>query len=383
MCFARRAPELVKRLGQVSSRWLSTSKRAWHEPRVLFPSTQAFRETELGVLAEFVEVCEAGVDALPNEATAAVGEAVVRSALKAAAGAPCRVEALLGGLAERYATAEAEAVGDWTASTVEAATAVRLALGRRHATHMATILLPAEAARNVARRGGAPDEISWWPVGSSRAESERHFTEAFERKLEMVLAATTRGDLAARLEAHFMLEDNDDDGLIDEAAATRVIEALALPVGPALADAHDRLVSKRLPGRPVRRSRRQKVDARRHLATAYPRYRLDIKSKARCVAAWADKSKTDELRPPPPILSADWLLGRGPQSKAYLDKDQLASAVKQFSPDLLKLGRASAADLLDRRTEYWNAVEENRTSQYAVAAFCVFCGVIDYGIMVA
>ncbi|KAJ8600008.1 hypothetical protein CTAYLR_001847 [Chrysophaeum taylorii] len=343
------------------------SGRAWHEPPVLWPSTAAFRDEELRILGEFVDVAAAMDDRQDSDAT---GE-LLAAAVAEAAGHEDQTTALLGGWVERLTAAEtALDVGEWADATA----CVRLALARRYATHLAASLLPADAARSVARRAGTPTR--WWPI-----ETAPPATVQFD-KVEAALRASTRGDLAQRLVAHCAIEE-DDDGLLDTAAAVRTVLALAMPVGPALADAHDRLVSPRLPQRAKRRVRRQKRDARHVLATTYPFHRLDIRTKARCVADWADKAKTKQFGEPAPLFSAAWLLGRGVRTVTYLDSDQLAHGIKEFFPELLTLGRTSARNLLDRRTEHWFAVEENRTTQYAVAAFCVGCGLIDFAIIEA
>lgn len=333
------------------------SQRAWYEPNLLFPSTNKFRETELNVLTEFTELCASGVDGKMDASRVSTGEEGSRQT----------IAELLGDFAEEYAPSEEDDV--------------RRALARRYATYTARKMLPAESADLVSRRAGALDEISRikLPWVSDPVVDEAKFV-----KLQKALATAASGSPWERLEAQFELEDEDDDGLVDEAAVERIIQAMAIPVGRALADVHDVFVASRLAelgGRWTRR--RQKIEARRILSKSYPLYKLDVATKARCVAAWAEKEKTVRTREPAPLFSVDWFMGRGALDLSYVTKEQLAESVKQFFPELADLGRVSADHLRIKRVEWWDAVEENRTTQYALALFCVACGTLDYIIMEA
>ena len=177
-------------------------------------------------------------------------------------------------------------------------------------------------------------------------------------------------------------------------AAAAALEAAALPVGEAIADAHDVLVRASLAapdageaGRWKARRRRGLVrrarkDAARHL-DRNARDRLDVPAKARNAAHWAEPDREVAQPPPPAAMSVEWLTQRrDPHAGARLAAPTLAAASAEFFPEHATLGATLATSLLRHREQAWRDAEEDYLSRLLTLAFCAFCGVADYAIMV-
>ena len=60
----------------------------------------------------------------------------------------------------------------------------------------------------------------------------------------------------------------------------------------------------------------------------------------------------------------------------------LAAASAEFFPEHATLGATLATSLLRHREQAWRDAEEDYLSRLLTLAFCAFCGVADYAIMV-
>ena len=174
----------------------------------------------------------------------------------------------------------------------------------------------------------------------------------------------------------------------------RICRAVSRAVGEAIADAHDVLVRASLAapdageaGRWKARRRRGLVrrarkDAARHL-DRNARDRLDVPAKARNAAHWAEPDREVAQPPPPAAMSVEWLTQRrDPHAGARLAAPTLAAASAEFFPEHATLGATLATSLLRHREQAWRDAEEDYLSRLLTLAFCAFCGVADYAIMV-
>ena len=60
----------------------------------------------------------------------------------------------------------------------------------------------------------------------------------------------------------------------------------------------------------------------------------------------------------------------------------IAAASAEFFPEHATLGATLATSLLRHREQAWRDAEEDYLSRLLTLAFCAFCGVADYAIMV-
>ena len=96
----------------------------------------------------------------------------------------------------------------------------------------------------------------------------------------------------------------------------------------------------------------------------------------RRVTSLADRVKQHET-------DIEWLTQRrDPHAGARLAAPTLAAASAEFFPEHATLGATLATSLLCHREQAWRDAEEDYLSRLLTLAFCAFCGVADYAIMV-
>ena len=357
--------------------------RPWHEPDILSTETKQFRDAELAALGALRDAAAAGLD---GPAAASPAAACLDASVTEASGdAP----QLLAAFARRARAAAAQGAG-------APAETLRLAYAARYAEALARRALPRQERGDAARPGAGALASA---VAAVVPEADLPFAGALRRegaaaRLEAALRAACVGDAAARVEATHAFVDDRAEGLSVKAAAA-ALEAAALPVGEAIADAHDILVRAPLAepadageaGRWKARRRRGLVrrarkDAARHL-DRNARDRLDVPAKARNAAHWAEPDREIAQPPPPAAMSVEWLTQRrDPHAGARLAAPTLAAASAEFFPEHATLGATLATSLLRHREQAWRDAEEDYLSRLLTLAFCAFCGVADYAIMV-
>ena len=364
----------------------SEEPRAWHEPKVLFRSVAAFRDKELEVLEEFAKTVSSAVD---TKEVSLEREALERAV--AAAEAALKVESSREERSLFSLSAFCEALPEDSPRSLACRSYARhLALATIPDRALARTRFPVDTKANDAPWTGLYEAaVRRYLNYSKRAKEEEETKNAFpfmssefDAKLLGALRAWAFGDWRDRAAAQFALDDDDDDGLLEPFQVQRTVDALTLPLGPALAAFHEVQVPQQLPAEKKRLLRIQRRDAAKRLRGDFFRHKLDVRAKARSLAAWADRAKTDTVTPPS-IASVAWLLGTAPKDKAYVDVRGLHKAIDDFFPELNFLAKAAADDLTNFRTDYWRQVEENRTSQYLVALFVLLCALTDYAIMCA
>ena len=376
----RRAAVAQQRRGASAT---TAATRPWHEPDILSTETKQFRDAELARLGALRDAAAAGLD---GPAAASPAAACLDASVTEASGdAP----QLLAAFARRARAAAAQGAG-------APAETLRLAYAARYAEALARRALPRQERGDAARPGAGALASA---VAAVAPEADLPFAGALRRegaaaRLEAALRAACVGDAAARVEATHAFVDDRAEGLSVKAAAA-ALEAAALPVGEAIADAHDVLVRAPLAepadageaGRWKARRRRGLVrrarkDAARHL-DRNARDRLDVPAKARNAAHWAEPDREVAQPPPPAAMSVEWLTQRrDPHAGARLAAPTLAAASAEFFPEHATLGATLATSLLRHREQAWRDAEEDYLSRLLTLAFCAFCGVADYAIMV-
>ena len=377
---ARRAAVARRTAAASSTKLAVVPPRPWHEPDILSNDAKQFRDAEL---AHLKALCDAAAAGLDGPVAASPAAACLDATVTEAAGDPTQ---LLAAFARRARAAAAGAAAP--------AETLRLAYAARYAEALARRALPRQARGDAARPGAGPVGAALQAVAP---EADLPFAPALQAadaaaRLEAALRAACVGDAAARIAATHAFVD--DGGGLSVKTAALALEAAALPIGEAVSDAHDTLVRARLEDPDgeagawrLRRRRglvkQSRKDAARHL-DRNANDKLDVPAKARNAAHWAEPDREVAQPPPAAPMTVEWLTQRRDATAgARLEGGTLAKASAEHFPEHATLGVTLATSLLRHREQAWRDAEEDYLSRLLTLAFCVFCGLADYAIMVS